>query len=345
MLIAFLGIFLLGIGITFFFLQPKINQTPAFSPLINSPTHSYTLSNSTSTIAQNGDFVVEHHSHPTKMSLQGRVTDANGNLVDDGNLTTIVSDQNSCVSGVFYQITDTNAIQDGFFNILLGDTNVLSLNYNQDYYLCLKVNGELLSGPAKFVGGQGQIGSEDVASSFSFTDLNTTGKLIVKGDLNAADGNFIAPIQDSAPKWGNKPGMIFYNNTDQEIYYRDTNEQLWLGMSKLTFNCGWNGSTLTETWCNSSGFTQSSGATGKGWLMAWPGIIKQMCVDATAAITGRNYKIYADSTVIADANAPTGSEWCTDVGGRFASGQRLSISVDNAQTGETIWIEVRRAST
>jgi len=105
---------------------------------------------------------------PTKMSLQGTVQG-----LSNGNLGVKISDQNSCLDGVFFDHNYTGAIQDSTFNLLLGDIDQLNLNYNQDYWLCLSVNGSLVDGPNNFRGGQGQIGLEDINGSFGSSANDT----------------------------------------------------------------------------------------------------------------------------------------------------------------------------
>jgi len=103
---------------------------------------------------------VTHYSHPTTMSLQGKVEG-----ISSGDLGVKVSDQNSCSSGVFFDHNYTGVIQESLFNLSLGTQYDLNLNYNQDYYTCLYVNGELVDGPQQFRGGQGQVDIEDVNQS------------------------------------------------------------------------------------------------------------------------------------------------------------------------------------
>src|SRR3989338_3246578 len=105
---------------------------------------------------------------PTKMSLQGKVEG-----LSNGDLGVKISDQNSCSNGVFFDHNYTGAIQDSTFNLLLGDLDQLNLNYNQDYWLCLSVNGSLVDGPNNFRGGQGQIGMEDINGSFGSSSGDT----------------------------------------------------------------------------------------------------------------------------------------------------------------------------
>jgi len=106
------------------------------------------------------------YSHPTTMSLQGTVEG-----ISDGNLGVKVSEQSDCSAGVFFDHNYSDAIQDSLFNQLLGSQFDLNLNYNQDYYMCLYVNGELIDGPQQFRGGQGQIDVEDVNSAGFATEF------------------------------------------------------------------------------------------------------------------------------------------------------------------------------
>lgn len=139
---------------------------------------------------------ISHHSHPTIMSLQGKVEG-----LQEGTLGVKVSDQNSCSNGLLFDHDFSNAIQGGTFNLLLGETFDLNLNYNQDYWMCLYVNSELVGGPNKFRGGQGQIHAKDM----NVSELNTyylstsggtlTGKLSIE---NSSSIENLVILNDSA---------------------------------------------------------------------------------------------------------------------------------------------------
>ncbi|MFH0970164.1 MAG: hypothetical protein V1776_01755 [Candidatus Diapherotrites archaeon] len=137
---------------------------------------------------------LSHNSIPTKMSLQGKVTDFNSVLIDDANLGVKISDANSCSTNVFYDYTFPDAIQDGFFNILLGQNELLKLNFNQDYFMCLYVNGEQLSGPQVFRGGQGEVHSDalydgNVTVPLDANYLHLNNDLTVDGSINVGCGS------------------------------------------------------------------------------------------------------------------------------------------------------------
>src|SRR3989344_4533515 len=73
------------------------------------------------------------------ISLQGKV-DFNGVLVDNGNLTVSIHD--SAAGGAqLYIDYFNNTIQDGFFDVMLGNGTTLDLNLSQTYYMDLSING------------------------------------------------------------------------------------------------------------------------------------------------------------------------------------------------------------
>lgn len=147
---------------------------------------------------------LSHHSIPTKMSLQGKVTDFNSNLIDDANLGVKISDLNSCSTNVFFDYTYPNVIQDGFFNILLGQNELLRLNFNQDYFMCLYVNNEQLSGPQVFRGGQGEVHSDALFDGNASTPLDVN-YLHVQDDLNVDDNINLGC------------GKIYYDDSNQTL--------------------------------------------------------------------------------------------------------------------------------
>lgn len=115
---------------------------------------------------------------PTMLSLQGRVLDSSGALVNNGNLRVTVSTSDSCEQNIIYDYTYNNLIQNGIFSTLLGNDTFLNLTYNQDYYICTYVNGEIQKNVAnvnrtKFRGGQGQIQPSNITNG-TFVNGNYT---------------------------------------------------------------------------------------------------------------------------------------------------------------------------
>ncbi|QQR92918.1 MAG: hypothetical protein IPJ89_01580 [Candidatus Iainarchaeum archaeon] len=154
--------------------------------------------------ASQGYTDLTHNSIPTKMSLQGRVTDFNDAEIDDANLGVKISDANSCSSQVFFDYNYFGAIQDGSFNVLLGQNEVLPLNYNKDYYMCLYVNGEQLSGPQVFRGGQGEVHSEQLFDGNATVPLDVN-YVKIRNDLNV-----VGDIQLGC-------GRIYWDNNNHAI--------------------------------------------------------------------------------------------------------------------------------
>jgi hypothetical protein len=76
------------------------------------------------------------------ISLQGKIT-LDGTPVDDGNLVVTIYNAASGGTLVFNSTTNfNNAIQDGYFDVMLGSITTLDLNYNQYYWLDVKVNSQ-----------------------------------------------------------------------------------------------------------------------------------------------------------------------------------------------------------
>ncbi|MBN2067638.1 MAG: hypothetical protein JW744_04175 [Candidatus Diapherotrites archaeon] len=174
-----------------------------------------------------------HHSHPTMMSLQGKVEG-----VTTGDLGVKVGDQNSCSSGVFFDHNYSNAIQESLFNLLLGSQYDLNLNYNQDYYMCLYVNGELVDGPQQFRGGQGQVDIEDVnAAGFATEFVPYTGATanielgqngIVVGEGAEAAPSIASTTNDSTGIWFDSGQFINFSIDGAEVVrIQDGSEELY----------------------------------------------------------------------------------------------------------------------
>ncbi len=74
------------------------------------------------------------------VSLQGRV-ELNGNLVDNGNITVTIYDASTGGTEIYNSGSDfNNAIQDGYFDIMLGSDTELNLNLSRDYWMDISVN-------------------------------------------------------------------------------------------------------------------------------------------------------------------------------------------------------------
>lgn len=129
---------------------------------------------------------------PTLMSLQGTATGGT-------NLGVNISTAANCnTSSIFSETYPTAIDSDGYYNVLLGNDTPLELDYNNDYYLCIYINNELIGSPQKFRGGQGDIGDEDIESNINtYVDIagdTMTGTLNLP-TLNATTNATIANVQ------------------------------------------------------------------------------------------------------------------------------------------------------
>ncbi|MBU1135694.1 MAG: hypothetical protein KKB03_00860 [Nanoarchaeota archaeon] len=164
--------------------------------------------------------IIEHHSHPTMMSIQGKVTDPAGDPINNGNLTVKISDLNSCSLGVFFNHTYNYSVQNSLFNITLGIKHTLSLDYNVNYSMCVYVNDELVSGPTVFRGGQGQIHAKDMDTDDNYTMYTLNATIIYIGEKFAQtveDALFIQNI-DADMADDIVPIINFEYGTDFRVY-------------------------------------------------------------------------------------------------------------------------------
>ncbi|MFH1445533.1 MAG: hypothetical protein ABIF08_03575 [Nanoarchaeota archaeon] len=204
--------------------------------------------------------VVEHHSQPTKMSLQGKATDSGGSPVIDGDLQVKVSTENSCLIGVFFDHTYTDIIQNGIFDLTLGDTYTLNLDFNDDYYMCLYVNTELVSGPSVFRGGQGEVHLDDVSHDLVDFFVNVSGD-VMTGNLNMNDNSILYP-----------------NGTSQfdgiTLYIDSANDKIGVGLTSPTRKLDVNGTIRTASYYDVYDISTSNilGYLGKGSSLIGAGV-------------------------------------------------------------------------
>jgi hypothetical protein len=77
------------------------------------------------------------------MSLQGKVIDSTGALIDDGNVTITIWDTQTGGNLIYNSTTNfANNISNGFFDIMLGSITDLEINLSQTYYMDLMINDE-----------------------------------------------------------------------------------------------------------------------------------------------------------------------------------------------------------
>ncbi len=127
------------------------------------------------------------------LSDQGTdVKDASGTALEQGNLTVLIYD--ALTGGnLIYSETFTNGIGNGSWNVMLGETTDLPLEYGRVYYKDYQINGEdasFVNGSGASVGRQffyaplGDIGGEDIDSNANITvnNINATG--LIYGDAS-----------------------------------------------------------------------------------------------------------------------------------------------------------------
>ena len=77
------------------------------------------------------------------VSLQGKITDSNGNLISRGNVSVTIWDSATSGALVYNSTNDFNYnITNGFFDIMLGSVTTLNLNLSQTYYMDLQINDQ-----------------------------------------------------------------------------------------------------------------------------------------------------------------------------------------------------------
>jgi len=105
----------------------------------------------------------------TLLSVHGFVKDSSGNALPAGSITIdVCTDSGGTNCLLTGGETFNNAVNQGAFDVLVGSTKTLSLNFNQDYYMKVTVNATQM-GLFKFRGGQGQIGPDDIDTTATYT--------------------------------------------------------------------------------------------------------------------------------------------------------------------------------
>jgi hypothetical protein len=95
------------------------------------------------------------------IGFQGRVLNITDNsTIETGTLQINISESNDC-SGSIYNETFNDPFNSGIFDVMLGDSVSLQLNYNNEYYACTVVNGEQIT-IDKFRAGTGEINTSDI---------------------------------------------------------------------------------------------------------------------------------------------------------------------------------------
>lgn len=118
------------------------------------------------------------------MSVQGKATNrTDGSALSSGNVRVKVSNTTSCSNGVIYDETFNNTISSGTFSLTLGEGDTLWTDFNRDYWMCIYVNSELVSGPTKFRSTGGEVNRIGDASSSSYVNFDSGNLIFRSGNL------------------------------------------------------------------------------------------------------------------------------------------------------------------
>ncbi|MBI2578078.1 MAG: hypothetical protein HYW26_00025 [Candidatus Aenigmarchaeota archaeon] len=187
--------------------------------------------------ALQGD-LLEHHSQPTTMSVQGKATNkTDGTALSSGSVRIKVSNATSCTAGVIYDETFSSSISSGTFSLTLGEGDTLWLDFNRDYWMCIYVNSELVSGPTKFRSTGGEVNRIGDASSGTYVDFQNANVIVHGGGINATTFLNASTIQNPTFTSGSVifsgANGIFRQNITK-FYWDDANSILAVGTNDPT---------------------------------------------------------------------------------------------------------------
>ncbi|MEW6295328.1 MAG: hypothetical protein AB1467_03455 [Candidatus Diapherotrites archaeon] len=154
----------------------------------------------------------------TLLSVHGFVKDSTtGTPIASGNIMIdVCTDSGGTTCLLTGGETFNNTINQGAFDVLVGSTKTLSLNFNDDYYMKVLVNGTQVGNTFKFRGGQGQIGPNDIDTTATYT----------VGGLNAGS--------ISTSLVGIASGIIAGMRGMARVYTLDNDGNIWARSSMTT---------------------------------------------------------------------------------------------------------------
>ena len=192
---------------------------------------------------------------PKKITYQGKLTDSGGNPVSDGTYNIKFSLYDAVNAGSSsWEETQGVAVNDGLFNVYLGDINPININFNKAYWLGVKVGSDaemtprtpLSSAPYSLYAIS--IADNSVTASKipnNSIDLNK----IKKGNngeiLKTEGGN----VTWSAPQSGARMFQheVTGDNVDGQLSYLDHPDLNNNPDALVVANHEWNGAYLTAT--------------------------------------------------------------------------------------------------
>jgi hypothetical protein len=186
---------------------------------------------------------------PKKIGFQGKLTDAQGNLLD-GTYSLTFKIYNAETGGTkLWEETQSVSVSEGLFSVYLGDSATLNLDFDEPYWLEITVEGEILS-PRKQIAASGYAYNatklDDLDSSqFLRSDYHDT----MNGNLTIQNAK-LEVIDGTAPTWTHSIGsgdLAVENDIEIDgTIYGDSNLSV-AGNTTITGNLTVSGTTNLST--------------------------------------------------------------------------------------------------
>lgn len=184
------------------------------------------------------------------VSLQGRVLQS-GSPATSGNIAVTIWSASSGGS-VIYSDNFANAINDGFFDLMLGSSSELNLTYGTFYYLDISISGQDISwtSPAgstvdriQFQSQNGQISSASIAANaINSTHLNSSaaynfGKIGINTTIPNATLDVYGGIRLTGGNW--TCGSVNGGELRFQAGAPNADDRLWMCMKNSTNVYNW----------------------------------------------------------------------------------------------------------
>ncbi len=186
------------------------------------------------------------------VSLQGRVLQS-GSPATSGNIAVTIWSASGDPATALYSDNFANAINDGFFDLMLGSSSELNLTYGTFYYLDLSISGQDINWTSpsgatvnriQFQSQNGQLSSASIAANaINATHLNSSGTyymgtlginstlpnatLDVAGGIRLTGGNFTCGVRNT----GERRYAAGATNADDRLWWcakNSTNIYNWV---------------------------------------------------------------------------------------------------------------------
>lgn len=220
---------------------------------------------------------------PKLINLEGKLTDDLGNALNENvGFTFQIYNVSTGGTALWTEIHTDVPVSNGLFDVLLGSQTLLDLPFDQDYWLAIMVNGELMTQRAQ-IASVGYAYRADVADDLSCTDCiggteilepslsGTAGGLTAGSahDLYCADCIGSEEIQDIYAWKGSRPRYSRSLNT----YYTESSDGLVIaygcvGSDSCGYLCLFTGETTLGQWdpCCKAGCNQQACGTVVGYV-------------------------------------------------------------------------------